>query len=132
MTDPQGTTCPKGDCGHITILVPEGKHMVDGLTLAELDIASRKIGADVVLAMQVQEHDDGTFTADPGRYRAQAQVGWLWARRTDPQAKVETFLGYTTDEMSHALGIHRAKPQPAGEDGAAQDPPGLPEEPESD
>lgn len=81
---------------NVPVLVPEGKDFTD-LTVGELDKVSRELKADVLAACANREG------AGYLRWGAMARVAWLWARRTDPQAKLATFLDYEPDDLLHAL-----------------------------
>lgn len=78
-------------------LVPEGKDPLDDLTIRELDIASRKLEVDVASAIK---HGVGGK-----RYEGLALVAWLWAKRSDPQAKLEPFRDVTMPALATALGM---------------------------
>lgn len=95
MTDQTPTTTSS-----VPVVVPDGKHYTD-LTVGELDYASRELKADVLAA--IAGHD-GTAHL---RWGAMARAAWLWARRTNPQAKLQTFLDYETEDLIHALGEDR-------------------------
>lgn len=106
MTDSHGK-CEKGDCGHIVVLVPEHKTPAD-LRMSELDIASRKLGTDVLSVLNDEHNADGTpAPKSPLRYKALMWLAWLWARRTNPAAEFKTFEDMEIDELNHALGRHR-------------------------
>lgn len=87
----------------VPVVVPEGKDLTD-LTVGELDKVSRELKADVLAAVA------GLEGVGHLRWGAMARCAWLWARRTDPNAKLQTFLDYTTDELVTACGWDRAQP----------------------
>lgn len=78
-------------------VVPAGKDTLDGLTIRELDIASRKLQVDVVDAFK--------HGAGGKRYAAFATVAWLWAKRTDPAAKLDPFMDLETGALLDLLGV---------------------------
>lgn len=125
LTDPQATTqtCPHGKCGHVTIVVPDGKRGGDDLAVGEIDIASRKLGSSAMAAAGDPDH--------MLHFAALIQFAWLWSMRTDPRSKVEPFKLMTLDELHHTLGIHRPT-ETAGDDGQGEqgeDPTSPPTEP---
>lgn len=78
------------------LLVPPGVDMLDGLTVAELDTASRQIKCDVI---------DAVAGKDGLRWSALPRVAWLWARRRDPQRKLQPFLDLSASELGRLLGL---------------------------
>lgn len=89
------------------------KDPLDQLTIAELDSGSRLLKTDLVTAI-------GESTMN--RWQGLAIVAWLIARRTDPQAKVETYRQMTAVELSDVLGLNdteadeQAPADPSGDD----------------
>lgn len=83
--------------GYGTRLIPPGKDVLDGLTVRELDLASRKLQVDVVDAFK--------GGAGGKRYAAFATVAWLWAKRTDPTVKIDPFMDLETSELLKLLGL---------------------------
>jgi hypothetical protein len=79
-------------------VVPEGKDAVDNLTIGELDTASRKLGVSVERA--ISEDVDGL------KWRGLALVGWLWHRRTDRAAELDSWLALELDELIAALRLN--------------------------
>lgn len=90
----------------VTRLVPADKHMLNNLTVGELDTASRQIKADVVQA--VSGANDGV-----NRWAAIARVAWLWARRQDPKAQLQTYLDMEPDDLATLLGMDDDEEEPA-------------------
>lgn len=76
-------------------VVPEGKDAVDNLTIGELDTASRKLGVSIDTAI--------TKDVDGLKWRALAFLGWLWHKRTDPGAVLDSWLNVEVDELLAAL-----------------------------
>lgn len=105
------------DVSHIEYLVPEGLEALD-LTLGELDKATFHLKCDPL---------DGINDGDRHkRYATLAYLCWLWAKREDPKAKLETFREWTIDEAQHAL---RMDEKPQSEGGEEPDPTGPSDEP---
>lgn len=77
-------------------LVPEDKHW-SNLTVGELGYAGRELGADVIYA---------TAKNTPHRLEAYAWIAYLWARRTDPTAKVKTYLELELTDLAHLLRLN--------------------------
>lgn len=90
------TTPPPAPPIPTDVLVPEGLDAVDNLTIGELDYASRKLGVSVDRA--IAKDLDGL------RWRALAMVAWVWHRRVDRAAKLESWLEHAgVEELLHAL-----------------------------
>jgi hypothetical protein len=87
------TYTPPTEC-----VVPEGKHMVDGLTVRELDIVSRQLGCDVSAALRDQGAGAGKL------WSALPRLAWVWTKRTDPQAKLDPFLDLDAGQIGILLG----------------------------
>lgn len=121
MNDPQGTEpteCWKCDFGGSTVLVPEGKTSAD-LKMSELDIASRKLGTDVLAALgdQGTDHEGNPRPPSPLRYKALMLLAWLWGvRHFGTDAKPSTYADMEIDELQHVMGYHRQRPEPAPTD----------------
>ena len=96
-----------------TRVVPEGTDALDGLTLAELGMLSRRIGCDPYDAIRSDK--------DGKRWAALPLVAMVWAQRTDPTAKVDTFLPLTGGQLQTVLGMD--------DDDQADDPDDDPENP---
>lgn len=107
----------------VPVVVPEGKDLTD-LTIGELDKVSRELKHDVLDA--VAGGSNGAY-----RWGAMARLAWLWARRTDPQAKLQTFLDYETEDLTHACGWDRNEPGELLDPTAGSDETSLSDEPDS-
>jgi hypothetical protein len=80
------------------------------LTVRELNIIARRIGADpMAAAAEGTEH----------RWTAVALGQWLVAKRTDPTARDETYLDLTIAQLQDLMDDGA---DPAGEDDAEADP----------
>lgn len=87
-----------------TIVVPEGADALDNLTVAELDIASRQLHADVyAVALGHPQRDPQAGS----KWKAYALLAWLWAKRTDPHAKLAGFLELSGPQLLEVLGFNR-------------------------
>jgi hypothetical protein len=90
-------------------VVPEGVDLVDGLLVNELDIVSRQLGCDVMDALG----DTGNGAGK--RWSALPRLAWLWAKRTDPRAKLDPFLHTAPSQLNLLLGLDRDE-DPAGDE----------------
>jgi len=79
-------------------VVPDGAGLVDGLTVRELDMVSRQLGCDVTAALADQGNGAGKLWA------ALPRLAWVWAKRTDPHAKLDPFLDLSSSQLSTLLG----------------------------
>lgn len=94
MSENTSTTyTPPTEC-----VVPEGQHLVDGLSVRELDIISRQLGCDVSAALA----DKGTGAGK--LWAALPRLAWVWAKRRDPHAKLDPFLDLTAEQLGQLLG----------------------------
>lgn len=82
----------------LTRPIPEGLDLIDDLAVRELDIASRKLGADVAGAVGDE--------AGPLRWYALALLGWLWDKRRDPHAKLDSWLDLNATKLTELLGLN--------------------------
>lgn len=82
------------DVSHIPVLVPEGLEAAD-LSLGELDKATFHLKCDPLEALR--------YGDKLKRYAAYAYLCWLWAKRQNPKAQLDTYREYTIDEATHAL-----------------------------
>lgn len=76
-------------------VLPAGADVLDDLTVRELDIVSRQLKCDV--------YDAVGNDAGGARWSALARLAWLWAKRTDPTAKLDPFLDYTGAQLTQLL-----------------------------
>jgi hypothetical protein len=93
MSDSNTTYTPPTEC-----VVPEGQHLVDGLSVRELDIVSRQLGCDVSAALA----DKGTGAGK--LWAALPRLAWVWTKRRDPHAKLDPFLDLTAAQLGTLLG----------------------------
>jgi hypothetical protein len=71
-----------------------GVDPLDELTVTELDIVSRQLKCDVYEAVGGK---DGL------RWAALARLAWLWAKRRDPHAKLQTYVDLTGAQLTRVL-----------------------------
>lgn len=67
---------------------------LDALSVTELDIVSRQLKCDVYEAVAGK---DGL------RWAALARLAWLWAKRRDPHAKLQTYVDLTGAQLTRVL-----------------------------
>lgn len=94
MTENTTTTDQLDEPAELQPVVPAGVDPIDGLTVNELDIASRQLRCDVYEAVGGK---DGL------RWAALARLAWLWAKRTDTHAKLATFTEMTGAQLTGVL-----------------------------
>lgn len=87
------------------ILVPEGSDAIDDLTIRELDLIARLIKCDVMQALS------GRGAEGVNRQAALARIAQLWAKKRDPQAKLDQFLDMKSATLSTVLGFDREDDQ---------------------
>lgn len=77
---------------------PQGDDdLLDGLTVRELRVGNGKLRADLVNAITEP-------TAD--RWDALALAGWLWAKRTDPAARLDPWTDLTASQLVELLDLN--------------------------
>lgn len=76
-------------------VLPPGRDPLDDLTTGELGTIGRALRYDPVAAV--------TDPTSGLRWPALAHVAWVWAKRTDPAAKLAPFLDATATQVSHLL-----------------------------
>lgn len=87
-------------------VVPEGQHW-SNLTVGELGYAGRELGADIINAAATPD--------SPYRMEAYAWAAYLWARRTNPAAKIGTYTGLSLVELARLLRLSVAAREAADE-----------------
>ena len=78
-----------------TPVIPPGRDPLDDLTVGELGYIGKTLKCDPVAAVQ-----------NPAlglRWPALAHVAYVWARRTDPHAKLQPFLDTTASRIGELL-----------------------------
>lgn len=77
-----------------TVLVPEGKDLIRSLTVAELDMASRRVGADINEAVDSEL-----------RWTAFPVLAEIWARRSGDERREPEFRKLDMTELLVLLGL---------------------------
>lgn len=94
-------------------VVPEGQHW-SNLTVGELGYAGRELGSDIINAAATPD--------SPYRMEAYAWAAYLWARRTNPAAKVKAYTDLPLTEVARLLRLDVAA-RPGGDAGGDADSP---------
>ena len=81
----------------IDYVLDAGIDPLDDLSVTELDIASRQLKCDVYQAVA----GEGGL-----RWAALARLAWLWAKRTDPHAKLQPYLDLTGAQLTECLRLN--------------------------
>lgn len=84
-------------------VVPEGKNMLDDLTVQELAIVGRLLKCDPYEAVADTPLDEEGRTRGI-RWLAMAHCAWVWTRRTDPSAKLAPFLELQPGDVAKLTG----------------------------
>lgn len=95
MTENTTYTVPTDEHGALQPVTPAGVDLLDDLTAGELGHIGKLIGYDPVSA--IKRPEVGL------RYPALAHVAWVWAKRTDPRAKLTPFMELTATQLSTVL-----------------------------
>lgn len=75
-------------------LVPTGKHFIGGLTVAESDMISRRIGANIDIAVDGEQ-----------RFQAFAVLAEMWERRNGGDRREADFMKLPTEDIYAVLGL---------------------------
>lgn len=75
-------------------VVPQGKHFIGGLTVAEADMASRRIEANIDNAVDGEK-----------RFQAFAVIAEIWERRSGGDRREGDFLKLDTTDIYAVLGL---------------------------
>lgn len=76
-------------------VIPAGLDPLDDLTVGELGTVGRQLGCDPYAAV----NDQSTGL----RWLALGHLAWVWAKRTDPRAKLDPILQLKPDQVAHML-----------------------------
>ena len=88
-------TIPRDEAGQLLPVLPAGVDPMDDLTAGELGHIGKLLSYDPVSA--VRDPKAGL------RWPALAHFAWVWAKRTDPRAKLQPFLDLRATELSAVL-----------------------------
>lgn len=95
-------------------VLPPGANALDSLTVGELGTIGKALKLDPYVA--VGKDETGV------RWPALAHAAWVWAKRTDPRAKLSPFLELTADEVRHLLRMDEDEDQDQADADPAADP----------
>ena len=76
-------------------VIPEGLDPLDDLTVGELGVVGRQLGCDPYAAVSDQ--------ATGLRWLALGHLAWVWAKRTDPRAKLDPILQLKPQQVAAML-----------------------------
>jgi len=76
-------------------VIPDGLDPLDDLTVGELGTVGRQLGCDPYAAVNDQ--------ATGLRWLALGHLAWVWAKRTDPRAKLDPILQLKPSQVAAML-----------------------------
>lgn len=105
MTENTTYTIPRDEHGQLLPVLPADVDVMDDLTAGELGTIGKLLSYDPVTA--VRDPQAGL------RWPALAHFAWVWAKRSDPRAKLQPFLDLRATELSRVLRLDEPSTEPA-------------------